>query len=173
MDDGLPGDLGLHGGREQRGGEPDEEDGADDGPGPLGERQPGEPGDPQRAAREDDGTDAVPVGERAAHHEQPLLAEGPQSEHEPDQPARHADVLSEVLGEEGQDGEEAEVEGELGEEEQADERGEADPCGCGGHEPARTRRLGSRTPPAAVTASAPSRARRAAGARTAQGARSA
>jgi hypothetical protein len=173
--DRLPRHLRLHGRREQRGGEPDEQYGPDDAPGLFGVPEPAEPGDPQHAPREHHGPYAVPVGERPADHEQPLLAEGPQPQHEPNQPARHADRLRQVLGEERQDGEEADVEGELGEDQQPEQRVRA------GSARGPRRSPGGQLPsplapcmlPAAVTASAPSRASTAAGARTAQGARSA
>jgi hypothetical protein len=78
-------------------------------------------GDPQRAAGQHDRAHAVAVHEPAADHEQALLAEGPQAEDEADHPARHADRGAEVFGEERQYGVEADDEGELGEDQQAQE----------------------------------------------------
>jgi hypothetical protein len=64
----------------------------------------------------------VTVHEQAADHEQALLAESPQAEDEADRPSGHADRAAEVLGEVRQHGEEADVEGELRQDQQSQER---------------------------------------------------
>ncbi len=91
-----------------------------------------------------------------ADHEQPLLAEGPQPQHEADQPPRHAYALAQMLGEEGQDREETDVEGELGDDEQPEqwgERGGRGPAAGLPHEPA-DGRCGHRAPTSSFSSTA-------------------
>ncbi|GAA4061778.1 hypothetical protein GCM10022233_39310 [Streptomyces shaanxiensis] len=91
---------------------------ADHRPGLLRVPQPGESGDPQHAAGQHDRAYAVAVDECAADYEEALLAEGAQPQDEADHPSRHAERGAEVLGEERQNGEEADTRGELGKDQQ-------------------------------------------------------
>ncbi|WP_425336447.1 hypothetical protein [Streptomyces afghaniensis] len=62
------------------------------------------------------------VDECAADYEEALLAEGAQTQDEADHPSRHAERGAEVLGEERQNGEEADTGGELGKDHQPQQR---------------------------------------------------